>query len=189
MRKKTKFSENRSLAWTVFAVVVALTVVFSGGGGLRTQRKAASDVFYYGANNDGLCIANDMNERIAAARNLADLAGRYASVEASFATAVNTAASAAEADAKSGDLASLATENASLGRAVEQLYTELENTALSETDSTFALSQYKEFTSRGLTISRDTYNARAEAFNEVIGSFPASVVARLSGVSGLGLFR
>ena len=189
MRKKIKFSENRSLAWTVFAVAVVLTVVFSGGGALRAQRKAAADVFYYGINNDGLCISADMTERIAAARNLADLAGRYESVSADLASAVDSAADAAEADAKSGSLSRLATENAALGRAVEQIYTALENASLSEADSTFALSQYKEFTSRGLTISRDGYNARAEAFNETISAFPASMVARFSGVSGLGLFR
>ncbi len=189
MFKKQKFSENRSLAWTVFAVVVALTVVFSGGGALRAQRKAAADVFYYGVNNDGLCISADMTERVAAARNLADVAGRYESVSADLASAVDTAADAAEADAKSGELSSLATQNAALGRAVEQLYTELENASLSEADTTFALSQYKEFVSRGLTIGRDGYNARAEAFNETISSFPASVVAKVSGVGSLGLFR
>ena len=92
-------------------------------------------------------------------------------------------------DVPDDETAAMQRVNETLGRAVEALYTELENTQLTEADATYALSQYKEFTSRGLTISRDGYNALAEEFNRTIGVFPANIVAMLSGVGQLTLFR
>lgn len=185
---KQKFNENRPLAWIVLALVVALSVIISGGGALRSVRAQALDTFHFGVNGDSLCIYNDLKARADCAYNLADTAARYDSIPQEEINRV--VAAAEELDNTDDDnIVSLGRANDALDRAVESLYTEIENAALSEKDATFALSQYKEFTSRGLTISRDGYNGQAEAFNELLGDFPAGAVGAISGVKELPLFR
>lgn len=188
MFEKKKFTENRNLAWSVFTVIVILSVILSGGGALKEKRGEVLQVYYYGANDDGLCISGDMAARVECAYNLASTAKRYEAIPASAPEAVTQACESVKA-AEENDIAEIARRNATLTRTVEELYTEIDNADLTSTDKTYALSQYKEFNSRALTISRDVYNARAEEFNGLIDSFPASVVARVAQVGELGLFR
>lgn len=188
MFEKKKFTENRNLAWSVFTVIVILSVIMSGGGALKEMRGDVLEVYYYGANNDGLCIAGDMAARLESAYNLASTAKRYEAIPSSASQAVADACDSVKA-VEENDIAEIARQNASLTRSVEELYTEIDNAQLTEIDKTYALSQYKEFNSRALTISRDVYNARAEEFNAMIDGFPTSVVARVSQVDELGLFR
>lgn len=185
---KNKINENRPLAFCVLVLVVVLSIVFSGGGGLRALRGEALEAFHVGVNGDGLCVYTDLQERADCAFNLAALAQRYDEIPQEI---TQKAAEAAQelSDVPDDETAAMQRANETLGRAVEALYTELENTQLTEADATYALSQYKEFTSRGLTISRDGYNALAEEFNRTIGVFPANIVAMLSGVGQLTLFR
>lgn len=185
---KVKFKENRTIAWIVLACVVLICISQSGGAGLRSLRRTAVDTFHNGVNNDGLSIYNDLQKRVDCAYNLASIADRYDNIPQNFIDEVEQAALSMESDGDS-DIVGLKVDNNKLNRAVEDLYTELENTELSQADSTFALGQYKEFTSRGLTITRDGYNSRAEEFNAVLDNFPASLVAKLSGVKALELFR
>lgn len=185
---KNKLNENRPLAFAVLAVVVVLGILLSGGGGLRALRAEALETMRVGVNADGLCIYTDLQERADCAVNLAALSTRYASIPQEVAVKAEEAALELQ-EAGENDTAAMKRANEALGRAVEALYTELENTALSEPDATYALSQYKEFTSRGLTISRDGYNSLAEEFNRTLGAFPANLVAMVSGVGQLALFR
>lgn len=185
---KAKINENRPLAWVVLAIVVVLSIIFSGGGALRGVRAQALDVFHYGVNGDSLCIYSDLMARVDCAYNLADTAARYDSIAQESIDKVNEAAEELD-KTNDSDIAALNAADDALDRAVESLYTGIENARLSDADATFALSQYKEFTSRALTISRDGYNGYAEAFNEMLGAFPASVVGMMSGVRQLPLFR
>lgn len=185
---KSKINENRPLAFIVLAVVVVLSIFLSGGGGLRELRDDALEVFRLGVNGDGLCVQNDLHQRADCAVNLAALSARYAQIPQETAVKVEQAADSL-GNAGEDDTAAMKRANDELGRAVEALYTELENAPLSESDASYALSQYKEFTSRGLTISRDGYNTVAEEFNRTLGVFPANVVGMLSGVGQLSLFR
>ena len=185
---KQKFNENRPVAWIVLALAVVLSIIFSGGGALRSVRAQALDTFHFGVNGDSLCIYNDLKARADCAYNLADTAARYDSIPQEEIDRVVKAAEELD-NTDDDDIVALGRANDALDRAVESLYTEIENAALSEKDATFALSQYKEFTSRGLTISRDGYNGQAEAFNELLGGFPASLVGMFSGVRELPLFR
>lgn len=185
---KNKINENRPLAFIVLAVVVLLSIVLSGGGGLRSERSGAMNSFRFGVNNDGLCIYNDLKARADCAYNLVDLCARYDAIPQEIAQKAEQAADDLCA-AGEDDVDALNLANNSLTRAVEALYTEIENASFTETDATFALSQYKEFTSRALTIARDGYNSQAEEFNRILEGFPASLVAKLSGVNKLSLFR
>ena len=185
---KNKINENRPLACIVLAAVVVLSIIFSGGGALRAERARAMDAFHFGVNGDGLCIYTDLQARADCAYDLVDLCGRYGAIPQESIDKVEKAANVLESTGEN-DVYELGRANGELDRAVESLYTEIENASLSETDATFALTRYKEFTSRALTISRDGYNAQAEAFNQLLGRFPANLVGMVSGVGQLALFR
>ena len=185
---KAKINENRPLAWVVLALVIVRSIISSGGGALRDVRAQALDGFHYGVNGDSLCIYSDLKARADCAYNLADTAARYDTVPQASIDKVTEAAEVLD-NTDDSDIAALNAADDALDRAVELLYTELENSSLSDADAKFALSQYKEFTSRGLTISRDGYNGHAGAFNNTLGAFPASFVGMLSGVRELPLFR
>lgn len=185
---KKKINENRPLAWAVLCVVVLASVILSGGGELRSMRGDVLETLRLGTNGDGLCVYGDMQERVDCALNLATLCGRYETIPHQTIEQTQKAAQALEATS-SDNTRALKQNNDALERTVEALYTEIENADLSEADRTYALSQYKEFTSRGLTITRDGYNNLAEEYNRVCSQFPANIVARISGVTQLTLFR
>ncbi|MBO4367218.1 MAG: hypothetical protein J5859_00780, partial [Clostridia bacterium] len=77
MEKNTNFRENRQLAWSVFAVVIILAVIISGGGGLRGAREKALRVYRAGADGSGIGVRTDLGKRVECAYNLASLAGNY----------------------------------------------------------------------------------------------------------------
>ena len=169
MEKNTNFRENRQLAWIVFAVVIILAVILSGGSGLRKVRETALSVFRSGADGSGICVRTDISKRVECAYNLAGLAANYKdAVSEEHITAVETAAKAVSSAGES-DMKALAEANASMTRAVKSLYTDLDNAALSEKDQRYALSEYKEFDSRASIISHDSYNDEADIFNAVLG--------------------
>ena len=182
--KKT-FWENRLIAWVVFAACVLFSLSFSGGRALENLRLDTERVFYQGVNGDGLCIDRDLSRRAECAYNLASTASGYASIGKDL---VEGARAASNSLAAAAAIADKFEANQACQRAVEDLYTAMENTALSESDRAFAYKEYKEFQSRADTISRDFYNQRAAQFNEPLSAFPAELIGGLSGVKPLELF-
>ncbi|MEF9974506.1 MAG: LemA family protein [Clostridia bacterium] len=179
------FKENRLIAWIVLVLCVLFSLSFSGGRALANLRAETEQVFYQGVHADGLSIGTDLDARAECAYNLASTASNYQDIDAALATSVRDASNALAA-AKTIEEKYAA--NAACQRAVEDLYTALDNAQLSEKDYSFALRQYKEFQSRADTISRDDYNRQATQFNQTLSAFPASFVGGLSGVKKLSLF-
>ena len=183
MRKR--FSENRVVAWIVFAVAVIFSLSFSGGGALKELREQTLSIFYNGAQDDGLSIDRDLQVRSDAAYNLASVASGYAQIDAQVVTRTQEAQQALEA---ADSIAAKSAANQQLSKAVEDLFTAISNAPLTESDRAFVFSQYKEFISRGDTISRDVYNERARAFNDKLHAFPASLIGGFSGVKPVEIF-
>lgn len=181
-----KFSENRPLAVALTVLVMALTLVLGGARGLNQLKDSASDVFYRGVTGDGLCIWRDLSARGEAAYNLESIATKYLKADDAQLLA---AGQAREALAAEQSIAGQYEKNAQLTQAVEDLYTALENAPLSESDRSFAYKQYKEFKSRADTILNDPYNQWAEDFNRQLSGQPAALIARLTGIAPLELFR
>lgn len=181
-----RFSENRPLALGILALCVILSLTLSGGGALKNQRDDVANIFYYGASGDGLCIDRDLTVRSEAAYNLASTAALYQGIDAAL---VANAKDAGNALAAAATIEEKAAKNEACQRAVEDLYTALDNAPLSEPDRAFAYKQYKEFQSRKDTISRDPYNQKAEEFNDALSGFPARFVGGLIGVRALSLFE
>ncbi len=180
------FKENRTVARIVAVAVIAISILLSGGMGLRSQRSATQSVFSNGVYGDGLSIERDLFERSEAAYNLCSIATKYLGSDNAQLVAVKAARD--EISAKDS-VSQKAVANKKLGETVEDLYTEIESANLSEQDKQFAYRQYKEFISRGDTIGRDEYNIKAEGFNRECSRFPASLIAKLTGVKPLELFK
>lgn len=179
------FKENRAVAWVVFALCVIFSLSFSGGRALTNLRQDVGDIFYNGVTGDGLCIDKDLTVRSENAYNIASTASGYASIDAAL---VSAAKDASNELAAAETIGARYAANVKCQRAVEDLYTAIDNASLSEKDSAFAYKEYKEFQSRADTISRDPYNQRAQAFNQTLSGFPASLLGGLQGVKPLELF-
>lgn len=184
MSDNTRFSENTGIARIVLAVVIILSIMLSGGGALGRLRSDVVDIYSNGIDNDGLCIMHDVSVRSECALNLADLASDY-ELSPDKISAVKTLAS------KTGSARDVisSSDNDELTRAVEQLYTEMENCEMSDKDASFALGQYKEFKSRASTMANDPYNDKAMEFNSKLSGLPARLASALGRVAEMPVFR
>ncbi|MDL2206282.1 LemA family protein [Eubacteriales bacterium OttesenSCG-928-N13] len=181
-----RFSENRLIAWIVLAVVVLLSISLYGGGAMKEMRFSVQQIFTDGAQKDGLSINRDLDARADKAAILVSIAGKYLPSDSA---ALADVKEAADLLTNSAELSDRNDANTKLTRAVETLYTELEQQNLSETDKTNINAAYREIKSRADTISRDTYNAVAREFNQSISRFPANIISGFTGVDELPLFE
>lgn len=185
-----RLAENRTIAWIVFAMSVVIALSLSGNALKKNALEMRLDtikVFYTGANADGLSIDSDLKARAKDAYTLIGIAGRYSQIDE---TIVQAATAAQRAMDEANGLAQLEIKarsqaNAQLGRAIEDLYTALNNSALSEADRRDVQSVYDDFKSHGNTIGRDPYNELAAQFNRdadaMYSQFPASMFKNMQG--------
>lgn len=180
-----KLSENRRLAWIVLAVCVMFSLSFSSERALASLRAQVEAVFVSGAHNDGLCINNDLKERAECAYNIASTASNYAQIDSKL---VSAARDASNELSKAETISQKYEANVACQRAVEDLYTAIDNASMSDADRTFVLKQYKEFQSRADTIKRDFYNQQALKYNDTVSAFPANLLAKLGNIQRMQLF-
>ncbi len=177
--------ENRMIAWIVFAACVIFSLSFSSERALSNLRRDNEAVFYQGTTDSmGLSIDKQLQTRAMSAYNIASTAGNYP-IDASL---VKTAKDAADALEKAKTIQDKNAANIACERAVQDLYTAIENTSMSSTDQNYALSQYRDFQAASDMIRHDKYNEYAQDFNQELGKFPARLLAGLTGVSPLPMF-
>ncbi len=187
-----RLSENRVIAWIVLVLAVLFSVSFSGGGAMKNMRFGTEQIFTDGAQKDGLSINRDLDVRADKAYVMVSIAKKYLAADNASLVAADQAcqeltdSSKLPADQR---LAGRHTANTKLTRAIEDLYSTLEQTSMTEADKSNVYSAYKEIKSRADTISRDMYNSEARTFNESISKFPANLVAGFTGVKPLQLFE
>ncbi len=185
-----RLSENRTLAWIVFALAVIFALSLSGNALERNALEKRDDVlgvFYTGVNADGLCIDSDLRQRAKDAYTLVGIANRYPGIDASL---VERAAAAQKALDEANALPRIQIKdrsgaNRELDQAVENLYTALTNEKLSDVDQREARSRYDDFKSHGSTIGRDPFNELAAQYNvdakKMYSGFPAGLIGGVKG--------
>ena len=179
-------SENRSIAWVVFAACVLFSLSFSSQRALTNLRADNEVIFYSGTPSSmGLSIEKHLSTRVTSAYNIASVAKNYPSIDQSL---VSKAKDASEQLGAADDIADKNAANIACGQSVEDLYTVMENTELSKTDQSYAYNQYKNFIDAADLIRHDKYNEYALDFNQELNHFPASLLARLTGVAPLPQF-
>ncbi len=181
-----KILYNKKLAAVILVIVILGMILLGGGRSLARERAREAQLFWNGTSGDGNSIANDLHVRCEAAANLVTVAKRYMDANADEIKAINEARDALEAALTPTEAFEA---NYALTLAADHLYSVLNNKELSDADKKHVSGQFTELTSRNQTISHDGYNAKAAAFNELLGRFPTSIIAAVSGVAPLELFR
>ena len=171
--------KNRNVAIAITVVVILLSIF----GGSHRSLIAAS----YSAEKNFTSIQQDLDTRIGLASNLQVVASRYllpgdaALVE--LEQAIDTLSNAKTANDK-------AKANQNLTAATERMDIELQGMALSATDERYRAQIRIDLASYNQIIGHSKYNELVERYNtEILGKFPANVLAKLTGVPELESFR
>ena len=181
-----KLIRNRYFAAAVMAVLILAAVLLGSHRSLSGLRSRAAETFYAEVAGDNLSIGNDLQDRVEYAYSLATVAARYLEGTDAQLTALREAAAALE---QAPSPSAKAAANSRLTTAAAAVYDALGHYSLSETDARYRQSLYADLNARNDTIGRDGYNAVAQAFNDQLQAFPASLLAPLTGVAPLELFR
>ncbi|MBQ4650657.1 MAG: hypothetical protein IJB73_08150 [Firmicutes bacterium] len=178
-----KIFENKVICIILMVVLIAGGLFVGGAKGLNGLYKDVAEVFFVGIDNDGICVANDMSERISAATNMVTVARKYEStVPASCRQAidyVNTAAASVDSALNARDIAEAVAANKILDTAVADLYREMGDLSLSDKDEDYRQNLYADFNSRNDTISHDPYNQYAQEYMAALDGFPAGLIAAI----------
>lgn len=179
------FFKSYTGAMTVMVVVIVLSILGGSHRSLTAERNKVEALFYSGTDGSGYSIQTDLDERCAIAANLLTVAGRYLGKDdtadvSAFIRQLERADSPPEKYEW----------NQALGEAAETLLTKLEGCALSEKDAQYVRGFRTDLNARADTIARDGYNGLADQFNtQVLGSFPANILSKLTFVRQAEAFR
>ena len=177
------YKRKRRIAWILTVSIIILSVFILGGWKLESKRTSVQNYFFDGKN--GFSIANDINVRRECGYNLLTI-GERVKADPKKITALKDAISVSH-DAMT--VREYFEANTALTNAFDSLYSHLLNSDISQEDKRLSAKQSDEFESREKTIQKDLYNEKALAFNETIAKFPANLIAILSGINRVELFR
>lgn len=182
-----KSLNKRPIALAVLAVVIVLSVLVGSHRSVASLRQQADVVFAQGERGDGLSIAHDLESRTELSGNLIVVARRYVSAEDQNLLRLRGAADALlQAESRSEKYQA----NRELDLAFQEVYGMLEGQSLSQQDQEYRVRLNADFKSRNATISHNSYNQLAQQFNEdVLGAFPGGMLAKVTGVKPLELYR
>ena len=185
-----EFFKSGKTAAMVLVLAVVLTVLVLGGVKLGAQRDAVDDLFYEGDLGNGMSIYSDLASRMDCAANLLTLSRRCGGEGAEETAALEQALAAMQEQYdRPQERKALCDADAALNEALENLYRAMENWSLSETDRNLAQKEYTAFHSAGDTIRHESYNIRAQEFNQLRSGFPTRLIAALTGVGDLETFN
>lgn len=173
MENKTTWKENRPLACLVLVLAVLVGVLGIGTAKVRGMAGTALD--YYNQN-----MAADFTARETAAQTILGIAGQELGEDDAK---VQAAASALAESQAAATPAEKYTAGTKLETAVGIVYNALPQAARDPQKSAAQLA-WSEFVSRTdiLSHSMEEYNTYAQAVQDTIKGFPASLLARLAGV-------
>lgn len=177
--------KKRWFAYLTLALAVVLTIFPGGARGLLSQRAAAVAAFETGETEMTKSIAEHLQIRAESALSIAKIAERSEAPSALI-EPVQAAGSALLAAPPIGEAAKL---NETLDDAAGALMDALKSETLADRDRANANAFYAEFLSSGRNIKGDAfYEARAAAFNKLLNTFPAGIIARAAGIGPLESF-
>lgn len=178
--------KNPRTATVLMAVMIAAAILLGGGRSLRALARDVEDIFWNGADGDGIGVASDIGKNRDDGYNLLSVARNYPLSDG----ALDALEDAVEHLDRAGrDIESLYQGNAALTRAATTVYEELGLQALSERDETYRQSLYHNILGRNDTMRRDGYNTAAQSFNQKLTRFPANLLHVVTFVTPAPLFR
>ncbi len=181
-----KILENRAISIIIMVVLIIGGLLLGGYKSIGGLYSNVEDVFFLGEDKDGICVANDLSERVSAATNMTTIAYKYKEQLGTDGLQLIdnlTSAGANVNDAifnrKTGDIQKALSANKDLDTAMEALYRAMGEVALSSQDEKYRQSLFADFNSRNDTISHDPYNSYAKEYMQLLKGFPASLIASI----------
>lgn len=177
---------NRGVAALIMIVVILLSTFLSANVRLNNKRNNALEVFRNGTGKNDNGIAYCLESRLNSSYSLLAVAKRYCEDSD---PSVSMVTDARDRLFKTDSICEKFRANVELTQAVYSLYLELGNKNLSEADSSYRESLYRDFEAAGKLISASDYNDKADEFNAIIGRFPANFFAMVSFIKPLERFE
>ena len=171
--------KNRNVAIVITVIVIVLSIL---GGSHRSLLAAA-----YSAERHFDDIQRDLDTRIGLASNLQVVAERYLYIGEDALVELDTAITNLR-DAQTANEKAIA--NQQLTAATERMDIVLQNENLSVTDERYRIQIRTDLASYNQIIGHSKYNEKVDQYNaDVLGKFPANILAQLTGVPKLESFR
>lgn len=180
-----KLTDRRTAA-AVMAVMMALGVLLGAWRSGSRLYGAVEDLFYNGQKGNGVGVASDLSRRADAAVNMIIVAKRNLSADEAAVTDLEAAVTAVSA---ASSLQEKYRADRQMHDAMTVLYDRLEEAPLSDKDAGYRSSLYADFTSAGMTMSHDPYNAQAVEYNRELMAFPGRFLFALFGYEEAPVFR
>lgn len=164
------------------ALAIVCAIFIGGGRSVSALRKRVTDVFTLGENKDGLGIAGELQTIATLAANMLTMAEKYLpDGDAALENLRAARQTLAESDTPKESYRACA----DLEQAMQALYHRLGQEALSDRDQQYREGFILQMNSSLNIIRHDAYNDAAQAYNDEISRFPASVFAGLFGIGRL----
>ena len=171
--------KNRNVAIVITVIVIVLSIL---GGSHRSLLAAA-----YSAGRYFDDIQRDLDTRIGLASNLQVVAERYLYIGEDALVELDTAITNLR-DAQTANEKAIA--NQQMTAATERMDIVLQNENLSVPDERYRIQIRTDLASYNQIIGHSKYNEKVDQYNaEVLGKFPANILAQLTGVPKLESFR
>ncbi|MBQ1220491.1 MAG: LemA family protein [Peptococcaceae bacterium] len=171
--------KNRNVAIVITVIVIVLSIL---GGSHRSLLAAA-----YSAERHFDDIQRDLDTRIGLASNLQVVAERYLYIGEDALVELDTAITNLR-DAQTANEKAIA--NQQMTAATERMDIVLQNENLSVPDERYRIQIRTDLASYNQIIGHSKYNEKVDQYNaEVLGKFPANILAKLTGVPKLESFR
>jgi len=176
-----KLIEDKKIAIIIMFIMIVTATLFGSYRSLNKMYQEVNNVFYDGIHQDGDSIANDLSTRVDAANNLITIADKYnenipSSLISDVREAIETLSNATKLSAKY-------TANQLLTSTTDSLILYLESSStISQKDTEYMIGFKATLVSRSNTIARDPYNQMVEEYNQVLESFPANLLSKITGI-------
>lgn len=175
-----KFLKSYTGAMVVLAAVILLSIPLGSHRSLVAERDKVEAQFDL--------IAGDLQDCLDITANLGTVAGRYLDYEELLGLLDSRVALEDGLGLWNIPAARAAYED--LTAEAEEVFSALEGQALTEKDAKYVQGFRTDLAAEADTIARDSYNDLADDYNaRVLGSFPASLLGRLTFVRPAAVFR
>lgn len=181
-----KLFRKNSVAVTVFVVTVIISILLSGRTALVKEANKVEDIFYHGERGDGLSIYSDLKDIIDASRSILSLTQKVADPSTPELVELNRIISDYQ--------------SAQTPQEYYDIYSRL-ILCIDDTSAIFSMfckddtirNQFEGyasiFASKMNTISYDPYNRYVREYEEMLESFPAGLIAKLTFVEEVHAFE
>lgn len=175
--------KDHNVAKIIMVIMIVVGAIMGNGNSLNKEKSKVEDYFFYG--DEGICIANDLNDMASEVDNLIVIANKYdidrglIDIASKNTKALRNSTSVDEKfDLKEEMVANM-----------NELYYALLDEDLSDNHQKLVKGAYVDFNSSANIITHDSYNEMATEYNSLLDSFPSSILRVIHRAKEVALFQ